>query len=384
MKRLAAVAALISVGAWQSAAFAVGTPANTSIANRATVNFSVGGNPQTLVESSPAGNTVAGLGNGANTAFVVDDRIDLTVSEVSGGNTNINPGQLGAVTSFRVRNTGNAPHAFQLTATNLAAGSVFGNADSGVDLNNLRTFVDNGDGNYVAVDDSQTNIGTLAADTEVIIFVLADAPLTGLSNGQFANVRLTATAAVNNTPATPSTQTPATTVDTANTVDIVFGDGAGVGDALRDGRHSNDDQYVVQAATMTVTKTSQVISDPFTGNLGAANFPKAIPGAFVEYTVTVNNNGGAAATAVAITDPLPVANTTFQQNVYSAGTRDVRVTVNGSDSFCIAEAGADTNTDGCFRTAGGVLTVGGSALPNIPPNGPNSTVVIRFQVAINN
>lgn len=382
MKRLAAVAALISVGAWQNAAFAVGTPANTPIDNRATVNYSIGAIPQTVVESSPTGNTTPGVGAGANTSFVVDDRIDLTVSEVSGGNTTVNPGQVDAVTSFRVRNTGNAPHAFALTPSNLTSGSVFGNADSGIDLNNLRARVDNGDGIYNAADDTQANILTLAPDTEVIVFVLADAPLTGISNGQFANVRLTAAAATNNAPGTLSVATPVTTADTAGSVDIVFGDGAGSGDIARDGLHSSDDQYVVQSVNLTVTKASQVIYDPLNLDIGPTNFPKAIPGARVEYTVTVANTGGTAATGVSITDQLPVTNTTFRQNAYDTNTRDVRITVNGTDTFCIAEVGTDTNSDGCFRNATGLLTVGGSAMPTIPSSGPTSTVVIRFQVVI--
>ncbi len=56
-------------------------------------------------------------------------------------------------------------------------------------------------------------------------------------------------------------------------------------------------------ATLTVVKTSLVISDPVNGTTN----PKAIPGAVVQYAVTVTNTGTAAvdASTVVVTDPLP-------------------------------------------------------------------------------
>lgn len=371
---LAAIA-LGSLGVMHNA-YATGTAANTSIANKATVNYTVGGVAQTPIESSPAGNATPGAGNGANTAFVVDDKVDLTVTEVSGGATTVNPGQTGAVTEFRVTNTGNAPHAYQLAASNLAAATLFGNADNS-DVNNLRVFVDaNNNGTYEPATDTATSILTLAADANVRVFIVADVPATA-TNGQYANVRLIASTAVNNTPGTLVVQTAG--ADTPGSVDIVFADGFGTaGDVARDGKHSADDQYAVQSATLSIQKTSAVISDPFNG----ATNPKAIPGAVIEYAVIVTNNGAVAAGGVTINDP-PPANTTFQQNVYSAGTRDVQISIGAVNSFCVAEAGGvDTNADGCVRTAGGALTVGAPALAAVA-TGPANAVTVRFRVAIN-
>lgn len=377
MKRLLAMAALAGLGIWQQAALAAGTAASTPIANKATINYSVGGTAQTPIESSPGGNTTPGVGAGVNTTFVVDDKVDLTVTELSGAGTVVNPGQANQVTGFRVTNTGNAPHAFALAAANNAGGSVFGNADT-TDVSNLRVIVDsNANGTYELADLTANinNINTLAADANIVVFIVADVPLT-VTNGQFANVRLTASAAVNNTPGTLVTQTVG--ADTAG-VDFVFADGAGAGDVARDGKHSSDDQYAVQSARLTVTKASAVVSDPF--NL-LVN-PKAIPGAVVEYTVTVANTGSQDATGVALLDPLP-ANTAFRPNVYSGNTRDVRITINGVDTFCTAEAGGvDTGGDGCVITAGNALQVGGAALPTLPSAGPTNTALIRFQVTIN-
>ncbi|MGH8278003.1 MAG: hypothetical protein ACRETQ_00325, partial [Gammaproteobacteria bacterium] len=56
-------------------------------------------------------------------------------------------------------------------------------------------------------------------------------------------------------------------------------------------------------SSLVVTKTVQVISDPVEATLR----PKSIPGAFVQYTVSVQNNGRGSAdnNSLTITDPVP-------------------------------------------------------------------------------
>jgi len=62
------------------------------------------------------------------------------------------------------------------------------------------------------------------------------------------------------------------------------------------------DAYRVLSAQLTITKSSTVIRDPF--NL-AAN-PKHIPGAYIQYVITISNAAGAgtSATLTTITDTL--------------------------------------------------------------------------------
>src|SRR5262245_48265604 len=103
-----ALVALAGLGWWTSANAQM-TSAGTSIQNRATVNYSVGGQAQTLIESSPTGNVTPGAGAGASTTFVVDNRVDLTVAELSGAATLTAPGASNAALAFTVTNTGNAP-----------------------------------------------------------------------------------------------------------------------------------------------------------------------------------------------------------------------------------------------------------------------------------
>lgn len=362
------VAALAAAGlaGWQSAS-AVGTAANTTVSNQATVSYSVGGVPQTPIPSSPTGNSTPG--GGAPTTFVVDNRIDLTVTEVSGGNTPVTPGQTDQVTSFLVTNTGNSAQGFQLTPTNLTGGALFGNTDN-TDVTNLRVFVDgNGNGTYDPGVDTATAIDTLAADANVTVFILADIPATA-TNGQFSNVQLEARAAVPGTGgATLATETAG--ADTPGAVDTVFGD------AGRDATEVAADQYAISSAALTVTKTSAVVQDPFNGTTD----PKAIPGAFVEYSVVIANTGAQAATGIQINDPLP-ANTAFRTGAYNAGASDVSITVGANPAtFCVAEAGADTNADGCSRTATD-LVVGAPALSTVAI-GAGNAVTVRFQVTIN-
>lgn len=373
----AALAVLVLGGAvLLPQAQAAGTAASTSIQNRATISYSVGGNAQTPIESSPTGNSTPGTNNGVSTAFVVDNKVDLTVTEVAGAATVVNPGQLNAVATYLVTNTGNAPQAYQLTPANITGGTLFGNTDN-TDVGNLRVFVDaNNNGTYEPATDTATAITTLAADIGVRVFIVADVPVAA-TNSQYASVRLTAAAAVNNTPATLLAQSGG--ADNPATVEIVFADGAGAGgDAARNGRFAADDQYAVQSAALSVLKASTVISDTFNGTTN----PKAIPGATVEYAVTVTNTGAVPATGLSIADPLP-ANTTFVQNGYSSGTRDVQLSVGATNTFCVAEAGGtDTNADGCVRTAGGVLQVGAPALGAVAVGAANA-VTLRFRVTIN-
>jgi len=296
-----ALLALSSIGVLQGA-YAVGTDAGVSINNRATVNYSVGSVAQTPIESSPTGNSTPGANNGANTTFVVDNKILHTVAEVSGNATTTTPGATNVVATFTVTNTGNNSQGYQLTATNLTGGTLFGQTDN-TDVTNLRAFRDvNGNSTYDPGVDTETFINTLAEDATVTVFVVADIPVTAV-NGQHANVQLAARAAVAGTNgATLVTQSAG--ADNPATVDVVFADGGAV---ARDGIHEASDQYAIQSASLSVSKVAAVVSDPFNG----ASNPKAIPGAVVRYTVTVSNaSTTTAAQSVVLDDQIP-ADTVF-------------------------------------------------------------------------
>ncbi len=364
------VAVLLSALAGVQSAWAAGTDAGVTVGNRATVNYTVGTVAQAPIESSPGGNSTPGVGNGTSTTFVVDRRIDLTVTETGGGGTLVSPGQPNVVATFTVTNTSNASEGFQLAASNLAGGAVFGNTDN-TDVSNLRVFVDNpgaggAAGVYDATFDTLDYVDTLAEDGNVVVFIVADVPLAA-TNGQFANVRLQARAAVVGTSgATLETETAG--ADTAG-VDVVFGD------AGQDATETADDQFAVQSAALTITKTSTIISDPFNGT-GADR--KAIPGAVIEYIVSIANTGTAAAGSVQLSDTLD-ATLGFASGQYNGGTADVQINVGASpDAFCVAEAAGDTNGDGCSRS-GQTLTVNPTATITVAPG---ETATVRFRATI--
>jgi uncharacterized repeat protein (TIGR01451 family) len=364
---LAAVVLVASLAGVQTA-LAAGTDAGVTIGNRATVNYTVGTTAQSPIESSPLGNSNPGVGNGANTNFVVDRRIDFTVVETGGGFTTVAPGQINAVTIFTVANTSNAAQGFQLSAANVG-GTVFGNNDNS-DVGNIRVFVDNpaGGGTAGAYDplvDTALHINTLGEDLNVVVFVVSDVPPTA-TNGQFANVRLTARAAtVGSNGATLETETAG--ADTAG-MDVVFGD------AARDATETADDQYAVQSAALTITKSSSIISDLFNGT---GPNRKAIPGSVIEYVVSITNNGTAAATSVRLSDTLD-ANLDFATGQYNGGAADVQIDVGASTTYCLVEDGADANGDGCNR-AGQTLNVNPVATITVAPT---QTATVRFRATI--
>ena len=213
--------------------------------------------------------------------------------------------------------------------------------------------------------DTATTIPTLAADSCTWIYVVADTPVSA-TNSTWGNVELTAIARV---PTTLAALTANTGADNIAAIDVVFADPAAT--------VTDRDQYAIVTAAFTVIKAHSVIDD----FVSTSNY-KPIPGARVEYVLTLTNNGGAAADTVSIADALPIQ-TAFFPAAYNAGASDVSVTVGATTTFCVAEAGGtDSNSDGCFRTtASGVttLTVRNPVIASVPAAG---SVVVRFRVTI--
>ncbi len=118
-----------------------------------------------------------------------------------------------------------------------------------------------------------------------------------------------------------------------------------------------------------------MISDP----IGSPGGPFAIPGAVIEYTITITNTGTSDATSVSIADTINV-NVTFLTGTYNAGLDDVEITVGTAPAtFCTGDL-LPGDGDGCDLTAGGVLTID----PGITVGtvGANNPAIIKFQVSI--
>ena len=129
---------------------------------------------------------------------------------------------------------------------------------------------------------------------------------------------------------------------------------------------TDNDGFSVTAAELTATKASATVEDPISGTTD----PKPIPGAFVEYSITVANTGTETATNVVIDDTIERAFVDLRDGSYNGGASNV--TVGGG--FCNADP---DNTDGCtYDDATGALSI---ALPDIA-GGAN--VVVTFQVVV--
>lgn len=301
------LALIFPVGAW-----AAGTPADTDINDMATINYSVGGGSTITIESSPTGNTTIGVGNGTYTMFEVDRMVDLTVARVATSYTDVPANGDNVVLTYTVANTGNATLDFGLETLNMTTGTAdpYGGSDD-LDVTIVGIFVDSDGsgstgGSYVPGDhsydtsDSATTIDDLPQDEMINVYVVVDIPNTA-ANGQVAVMLLRASGLETD----GSTLSETGGSDTIDAVDTVFADddadGAGTDDAERNAQDIDTDAFRIQAAGLTVTKTSEVVSDPF--NL--TSNPKAIPGATVEYTITIANAAGVStATDVTITDDL--------------------------------------------------------------------------------
>jgi uncharacterized repeat protein (TIGR01451 family) len=354
---------------------AAGTDPGVSVDNRATVTYSVGGTPQTGIESSPTGNNLPGVnvpGGGADTSFLVDRRVDFTITQAGGALIQVTPGQSSVFVEFYVTNTSNGVMDLIVGPSNLtsAFGAVRGQLDSDVDMDAIRIAVSGApDGGTPGAGPDPVDPGTGAApgdtliddlpeDDSIRVRIYADTPAT-LLNGQYAHVLLSATAA---DPVTSVALVESPGVDDPTLVENVFANASG-DDTNGNATESAADGFEVITAALLITKTAAVISDDFASG-------KALPNAVIEYTITIDNTTGAAdATGVVVTDVVD-PDVTLENGVYNAGASNVSYT----GGFCNADG---DNTDGCTFTPGtGALSI---AVPDVAQG---ASITVQFQIRI--
>lgn len=324
-------------------AMAAGTAAGTLISNTASVDFQVGGVPQATVTSVAA-------------TFNVDRKVDLTVTAGAGAPAFAN--QTSAPMVFTVTNTGNDAFYYQLSAAeNTDTNAILSlTTDIWLDADASGT-VTAGDTLYV----NETTFGTFSANESFQIVVTGDIS-SGALDTQSASVDFTAK------------------TFTALGVEAVSGGGAGTGAAIvladlsatagptdYDGDGTATNTYTVQGATLSISKSQTLISD---GAGGTAGF---IPGATVEYSIAIEQTGGASTpTAVTMTDTLDVANLTFLTGQYSGGT-DVQI-----DAYDATTTGTSTTyTSGVFSSPDVTVTCPAGALNEV---GDICTIKLRVQI----
>lgn len=351
--KLLSASSLLSVMLAAAAPAYANTDANTLITNNVSVTYSVGG-----VNQTPPGSELT-----ATTSFRVDRKILFSVSEKTAtGTTSVTSGQQDAIVSYTIVNSSNDTLDFSLAASNTPnTTSVGGGRGSdSIDTANFEYAIDlDGSGTLNGAEAfvSSLTLNDVLKDTTVHVLVRSDIPVA--ANGSIAVIQLQATALNSN----GSAITAVGDGDT-NTADVATGTFQTIfaedltpvqGNASRNGISWAYDDYTVSAAVLNVVKTSVVISD----GVSVSN-PKAVPGAVVEYCISVTNTGPATATNISISDVVPT-NTTFVNNsVYLNGT----VTSPGASQTCARSGGTAVTSSGLTTVTGTLNNLGdGSVTP---------------------
>ena len=312
-----AIGLVLAIG---SAAAQDQTAAGTKVGNTFTLDYAVGGTPQQQITNATGADADGdGVDDGA-TAFVVDRRIDVNVTNTGGGGVVGNGAGIGTV-SFTVTNEGNDNQNYDL--------SVVTGGDASTDGTNRKIFfyvdpLGNPLTDPLAVGAIKTeftgaNYPALAPGEAILVVVEGDT-ITG-TDTQTASLALVATTRTPTTyldGSTPATQgVEQADADGANAIDAVenvFADASGAaGDAANNGAHAAGATFTVAAAALAGTK------DVFVLNQDGSDCPAAtpvkptasiagayaVPGACVAYVIDVANNGGSTATDIDVSDSLP-------------------------------------------------------------------------------
>lgn len=362
---LGAVSAIALVAMSSTPALAVGTTAGDPITNSVSVSYQVGDDPdteQTVTDSD---------------TFTVDRRIDVNVNLTSATPVSVAPGEVQAVLAFDVTNLSNAVVDLDLdtvltggTAANIENITIYADLDEDGELDQAEidagpiTFLDE-----VAADDG-------SFDETIKVLVVADITTDAVNANTF-DIVLIADAHESGA-AGLGAEINATAGANTDGVDTVLADGFGTGEEVaNDGAHSDQGQFSVAGALVSVVKSSRIVSDPVNGT----NNPKAIPGAVIEYCIAVTNAADAAdATAVSVTDDLP-GDVTF---TVGSGIFLGTATVDSSGAIPVATCSGGTDEEGgdaTFTTGGanGAGVIAGT-LADIPEN---TTSSLYFEVTIN-
>ena len=337
---------LLPLGLRCMPAEAAETPAGTVVTNSVTLTYKVDS-----VEQSP---------RTATDSFTVDRKVSLTVSEVGGAATTVAPGQSKAVTTFDVINSSNATINIGLTVTQQDGGATPHAGTDDFDLTGVTIYLDNGDNIFNSSSDTVvTFLSQVPADASRRVFVAGDVPVSRV-NRDAAGLRLSGQAREHGAAEGAIIRATAGTPQ-KNAVDTVLADAkSSGGNTQYDGIDFEDDDYSVFAPSLTLAKSSRLISDPINGTTA----PKMIPGAVVEYCIALSNApDSATATSVSVEDRLP-SETTFVPN-----TLFVQTTLTGT--AC--------NQDG---VAGGTFA-GSTVSASLPDLEAGQSTGVRFQVVIN-
>ncbi len=331
------------------------TASGTDITNTATVNYKV--------------STVSQTAETGSDTFRVDTRVDLAVAQVA--NATVAPGATLQATEFTLTTESNATMDFNVWAEN--------HTGDNFDLSSLTIYQESGAtaGFQSAEDTVVTTLNDIAAGTAAItLYVVGTIPATPtVADTNVATVSLVAEA---RDAATTNALVEDSDGDNKTAAEIVFATAAGTApvttDAINDVYHSASATYTVASADVSVTKSSAVLDD------GAGGLYH-IPGASVEYTITVTNNGATAtADNIVITDPVDSATLTFNADGYGAGNGfDITTpSITNVAYTTIVDAAVNNITADWNGTTANTITIAGTGLDLAA----GQSLTIKFKVTI--
>lgn len=296
--------------------------AGDSISTTATIDFEIGGSPETAV---------------ATVVFTEDRKINFVVTDFNGGATvPVVSGMNDAVLQFTVTNLGNAKQDFLLTALNTSP-NPFGLPADTFDPLSLQVFVESGlMPGYQSGQDTAFFIDELNPTASQIVYVVADLPsivdddvsaialvaqvaeggspaIEGAAINADDNGRISPAGIFSNGATSMPAGSPNSIIDSSATMQTVFNDLAGLNpedistllpvaqDILGNGQHSDTGAYQAGSPVL-MTKTVTVID-----TLGGS---EPHPGAMLRYQIDVLVTGNTSVENLVITDLIP-ANTTY-------------------------------------------------------------------------
>jgi hypothetical protein len=343
MFRFSAVITALLLG---QQALAAGTTAGFDILNEAKVNYEVG--------------NVAQPEETASVTFKVDRRVDFTLVPIDTNLEDVSPGEQDAWVDFTLTNTSNADLGFGLALAHMTGGTVGGQTDN-VDLDAIEYAVSVGGAD--PVQGGPQFVDTLAADGSIRIRVWGDANLAlNLVDADVSGVQLTATAAEPGTSGAGAITYGGP--DGATTVESV------AADTDNDGIEAAIDGFIVTAASLAITK----------GYTVEGGGP-AIPGATIEYEISIVNSGSADATDVAISDDL-VGELDLELLTYNGLADDAEITNDTVVSYCVFSTTAGSD---CERTAvlqGADVTFRNLTLAAPVSPATSTTLTVKFRATI--